>query len=81
MFSLGHWNGNKNCKSTVECPKSKTLQELFTVTKKQKKNQNNEADIDANIRNTDSDLEVNDDVLDPTDYMDDADDESVDTEL
>ena len=74
-------NGNKNCKSTVECPKSKTLQELFTLTKKQKKNQNNEADIDANIRNTDSDPEVNDDVLDPTDYMDDADDESVDTEL
>ena len=31
--------------------------------------------------NTDSDPEVNDDVLDPTDYMDDADDESVDTEL
>ena len=65
----------------MECPKSKTLQELFTLTKKQKKNQNNEADIDANIRNTDSDPEVNDDVLDPTDYMDDADDESVDTEL
>ena len=61
----------------MECPKSKTLQELFTLTKKQKKNQNNEADIDANIRNTDSDPEVNDDVLDPTDYMDDADDESV----
>ena len=65
----------------MECPKSKTLQELFTLTKKQKKNQNNEADIDANIHNTDSDPEVNDDVLDPTDYMDDADDESVDTEL
>ena len=78
MFSLGHWNGNKTCKSTAECPKSKTLQELFTLTKK---NQNNEADIDANIRNTDSGPEVNDDVLDPTDYMDDADDESVDTEL
>ena len=65
----------------MECPKSKTLQELFTLTKKQKKNQNNETDIDPNIRNTDSDPEVNDDVLDPTDYMDDADDESVDTEL
>ena len=65
----------------MECPKSKTLQELFTLTKKQKKNQNNEANIDANIRNTDSDPEVNADVLDPTDYMDDADDESVDTEL
>ena len=62
----------------MECPKSKTLQELFTLTKK---NQNSEADIDANIRNTDSDPEVNYDVLDPTDYMDDADDESVDTEL
>ena len=65
----------------MECPKSKTLQELFTLTKKQKKNQNNEADIDANIRNTDSDPEFKDDVLDPTDYMDDADDESVDIEL